>query len=321
MKRIFAAAGVGMAFILAAALLLSGESGRQGRTPERESHPDAEPTVDTINSAQSGLIRGDSADSSSAETVYRVPGTPDQMARATDSQAGSSEVDRITTAVAKEDAKAAVNLLVVLHACRSTPATSEQMDNRVRAIEEARENPDVTPESIQALEDQILSESPLAGRCYELQNARENLFNSLLREEAEAGNQVARFLYSMWAPNDALSTVIGGALLVEYEANALRFTLENLAERSPLGLMAVGISYVEGEYFTPKRESLGSAYLMAAQLCGIDHPLVDGLLQTSTMSRQAMKLFKPVATNEQMNEAAIRLHAENCDIGVSGLTP
>ena len=52
----------------------------------------------------------------------------------------------------------------------------------------------------------------------------------------------------------------------------------NLQEDAALGLLALGINYTGGMYFTPLRISLGRSYLWAASLCGIHQSVTDKLL-------------------------------------------
>ncbi|MCF6263231.1 MAG: hypothetical protein L3J24_06565 [Xanthomonadales bacterium] len=129
----------------------------------------------------------------------------------------------------------------------------------------------------------------------------ENIQDSL-EAEAEQGNTVARFLYAMAAPSDRESFLIGPPIL-DYEQKALEYTLLNKSDNPQLSLLAFGLSYTstsEG-YFTTKRTSLGTAYLVAAQLCGLYHPVIEEKLELFAKMKKfmlSMQMGEPTSDKE-----------------------
>lgn len=110
----------------------------------------------------------------------------------------------------------------------------------------------------------------------ELEHINEKIF-SRLKEQAENGITTARFMYAMWGPSDNTSLLMFEDVS-EYQRLANEYTTLNLQEDAALGLLALGISYTGGIYFTPLRISLGRSYLWAASLCGMNQSVTDKFL-------------------------------------------
>ncbi len=85
---------------------------------------------------------------------------------------------------------------------------------------------------------------------------------------ALADNAVARFLYTLSVPTEVQD-------VAAFEADAKRFTDINRDAAPELWLAALGLSYSTGEQFTPRRPSLGTVFLRAAQLCGVELPFIN----------------------------------------------
>jgi hypothetical protein len=88
------------------------------------------------------------------------------------------------------------------------------------------------------------------------------------------GNSTARFLYAMLQPTESTESPEGLRQLLEYESLAYKFTHQNIEERNPLGLLALGISY-RGNLFTPHHPQVGRAFIYAAEQCGINSKLIE----------------------------------------------
>ena len=130
--------------------------------------------------------------------------------------------------------------------------------------------------------------------------------------EAQKGNTFARFLYAMWTPTDDISFYMGDEFIRDFEEQAKEFTSYNKNDDPKLWLLAMGLSYSTGLNFTPLRHSMGSTYLLAAQMCGISHPIVTKQLSANTILRQMMGTEGYSISNFQLSERAQILAAENC---------
>ena len=116
----------------------------------------------------------------------------------------------------------------------------------------------------------------MVGENGNVEGAANNLIEDI-ENKATTGNTMMRFMYSMWGPEDRASVLSAGTVL-EYESRSREFTDLNMMDDPKLALLALGISYSAGNYFTPFRLQLGRAYLWAAGICGIDQSVVDGFL-------------------------------------------
>lgn len=106
------------------------------------------------------------------------------------------------------------------------------------------------------------------------------LFGDELRRDvlalAESGLASARYLYAMWPSEYGPMAYQASLERVEYQERAMAFTRLNMMEREPLGLLALGQSYVGGGHrsslFTPHDFALGRTLLLASRKCGIEFP-------------------------------------------------
>lgn len=140
----------------------------------------------------------------------------------------------------------------------------------------------------------------------------DQLREGMLFERAAEGDPVARFLYAMWRPDDPSSLQNAAQSPLEYEAAALEFTLGNLADGHALGLLALGISYSWGEYFTPARRSLGSAYLLASSLCSGGKFAESSALEMNAAVRENQVLTLRQADERHIAELGTRLCETHC---------
>ena len=139
----------------------------------------------------------------------------------------------------------------------------------------------------------------------ELEKTNKRMLNRL-EDKAEQGNAMARYLYAMWRPSDREAFLIGPPL-IDYEERAMRYTLENKADNPQLALLALGKSYSGEGYFTPEHRTLGTAYLMAAGICGFTHPV---LAMELGMYAAAKKHLDAVSGGESTPNEQIAQQAE-----------
>lgn len=113
--------------------------------------------------------------------------------------------------------------------------------------------------------------------CNETKNLFGDDFFARLREQAESGDVLARFLYAMLEPQGPRGHTDGILVWLEYLTLAYDFTAQNMSEREPLGLLAFGLSLRDLGLFTPIEPVVGDAFLIAAERCGAPQVLLDGI--------------------------------------------
>jgi len=131
-------------------------------------------------------------------------------------------------------------------------------------------------------------------------------------QEAKQGNTTARFIYSMWTPNDRESFLVGREVMNEYEKKARLYTTYNQADDVKLWLLALGLSYSSGENFTPLRQSLGTVYLLAAKICGMAHPIIDYRINLNARLSKILEIQGIKTSDEEKAFEAQRLASEYC---------
>ena len=107
--------------------------------------------------------------------------------------------------------------------------------------------------------------------------------------------------------------------VMAWETSALEFTLQNLDDGHPLGLLGLGLSYFHGGPFTPARRELGVALVLGADLCS------GGEFQFRDYVGSSLKYLDPASrkdtspgpTLEEVLQTATRLHETYCATSVS----
>jgi hypothetical protein len=129
-----------------------------------------------------------------------------------------------------------------------------------------------------------------------------------IQAQAEKGNALFRFMYAIWGPGDRAITVLANSVS-EYEIRAREYTAINFSEEPSLALLALGISYSEGNLFTPLQMPLGKAYLWAAGLCGANMDLVQQLVDkyATTYSAKVDMGQARVSNETEISEAALQI--------------
>jgi hypothetical protein len=221
-------------------------------------------------------------------------------------------IDAVQTALSSQDPKVAFDAYLALQRCRDVPLSPEALQNRFAAVDRAQEDPSFNLDSMIAIRDNLAAQQQVQSECVGLLSEKSGELGRKLEDQARAGNQMARFLYAMWAPNDELSLLLGSELLIEFETNALAFTLSNLDEGSALGLLALGLSYSTGDYFTPQHLSLGSALLIASNLCSGGVFLIEPQLGMNSTVLNAKSSFSAVASEELLLEQSTKFYEAHC---------
>jgi hypothetical protein len=226
-------------------------------------------------------------------------------------------IDTVQTALYSQDPKVAFDAYLALQRCRDVPLSQEALQSRLAAVDRAQADPSFNLDSMIAIRDTLSAQQQVQSDCVSLLSEKSGELGRKLEDLARAGNQMARFLYAMWAPNDELSLLLGGELLLEFETKALAFTVSNLDEGSALGLLALGLSYSSGDYFTPQHVSLGSALLIASNLCSGGVFLIEPRLGMNSTVLNAKSSFSAVASEELLLEQSTKLYEAHCAQSIS----
>ena len=120
-------------------------------------------------------------------------------------------------------------------------------------------------------------------QCQSIIGIFEEDLRSRIKIQAKNGHVIARYIYAMWSPSRWLPTrinAIPGIIFerLDYESLALEFTWLNIDEGEPLGLFALGQSYLRIAHFTPFHMATGYAFLSAARTCGLSNTWVDSMI-------------------------------------------
>jgi hypothetical protein len=112
-------------------------------------------------------------------------------------------------------------------------------------------------------------------QCTALQSVTGRKLQGDIQNAADAGDPVARYVYAMWPPEESFGTT---AATLEYHERALEYTWRNIEEGQPLGLLALGQSYMNrgtSPLFTPWNHTLGRIFILAAAKCGLSNAWLD----------------------------------------------
>jgi hypothetical protein len=269
----------------------------------------------------SETIEEETPEQSAKRTSIARPKTTYQEPKKTDTRRGEESkpdrtgnemIDAVQTALSSQEPKVAFDAYLALQRCRDVPLSPEALQNRFAAVDRAQEDPSFNLDSMIAIRDNLAAQQQVQSECVGLLSEKSGELGRKLEDQARAGNQMARFLYAMWAPNDELSLLLGSELLIEFETNALAFTLSNLDEGSALGLLALGLSYSTGDYFTPQHVSLGSALLIASNLCSGGVFLIEPQLGMNSTVLNAKSSFSAVASEELLLEQSTKFYEAHC---------
>jgi hypothetical protein len=127
--------------------------------------------------------------------------------------------------------------------------------------------------------------------CHATENLFGESFHARLRMKAENGDVLARFLYAMLPPKYRRGDRDWIIDWLEYTKLAYEFTVQNMNEGEPLGLLAYGLSLRGLGRFTPRESGIGNAFLLAAERCGAPQVFLDKIALPTTESAIATSWF------------------------------
>ena len=120
------------------------------------------------------------------------------------------------------------------------------------------------------------------------------IFNDQLRRELELlardGHVMARYLYAIWIPDDALEEQALENYL-QWQMNATEFSYANILSGEPVGFLAFGQSYFEA-WFTPQNTRLATLMLFAAHRCGLESVATLQVVQRFTGDEDAQIMLE-----------------------------
>lgn len=277
-------------------------------TPQAAESSNAAGQVDEPTPTQplSGRVTETPSDTE-AETAQEPPPAPTRI----------SVLDRVQSAVQGQELESAYPASLSLAECRSLPRSDPTWDEARGAALSSEEflNSAVGRHVVLQREIRDVSFEQMHAECGALNKRRSQSEFEAISTKAQNGDPFARFIYAMWPPTDEASLAVGVEESLAYEYSALDFTLENLEEGHPLGLLALGLSYSQGHYFTPWRRSLGVSLLVAAQLCSGNTFQVDHQIELYLQSPKHHVTNYP--SNEQVLELGAKLHDRYCATSIA----
>jgi len=226
----------------------------------------------------------------------------------------SSVMQDMLRAIETEDVDLAIGATLKLLQCRNFARTESRLDERANAYQQALSDASVRNMTEEWVAEAIGREQNRTAECNEALADADELFVDGVTNQALNGNAIARYIYAMWEHDDTASILMAGPEIEEFETRALRFTQENISDGHPLGLLAMGLSYLNGMHFTAERASLGAAYLLASQLCGIENAIVSrSLAQYYRRKESALaSMVESLADDSIVNAAALKLYEDSC---------
>lgn len=114
-------------------------------------------------------------------------------------------------------------------------------------------------------------------RCQVAKDVLDESLYEQVKRLAESGLPSARYLYSVWPPDQHGMIALNTLELLEYQSLALEYTWLNMQARDPLGMLAMAQSYSarRPQMFTPGNAIQGQVFLLASMKCGIDNEWLD----------------------------------------------
>ncbi len=205
--------------------------------------------------------------------------------------------------------------------CRNNADFIFQAEHQASVLESVSNQLGVRQISKESVDDHLINAERREIECTDFLSSADtgDQFNDgqfLKRTEdaANSGNAIARFLYAMWSPSDKDSFLLGSGFVHEFETRAKEFTEYNKQDDVKLWLLANGLSYSTGDKFTPLRPSLGSAFLIATQLCGLQHAIIDKQLKLNVLIRELTSSEFASVSEAQILEMGVRISNEYCEV-------
>jgi len=241
---------------------------------------------------------------------------------------GNEKSDRLrkrVEAALDGDIDGLIDLSRKINQCGRGMSSEEQIQARLhRAAESIARNPDAPIRSVrgggggsvqyESVEDM---EADLWARFDECQVVKDVMDETLYEQVsrlAESGLPSARYLYSVWPPDQDSLIAVDALALLEYQSLALEYTWNNMHERDPLGLLAMSQSYGANRpsMFTPRNPIQSQVFRLASMKCGIDN---EWLSERALNFAQGFSRFQAHNTEiPSLEEDAVALAEKFCPL-------
>lgn len=275
--------------------------------PVEEESGDAKLAASTDQPARSKS--GDSKDDSNDADTDSEPQD--------DQQIEPTAAERVNALLDSKDLAQAHAMFRLIQTCLHAPVTEQEFTRHLEGVQRMRNDPENSQDLIRHLEGEEERTRAEWDECRDLHRVRGKTWAGDLFDRAARGDEFARFLYAMWAPRERASVAMPTRDLLAYESTALEFTLQNLDEGHPLGLLAFGLSYHYGRLFTPVRPTLGYAYIIAAELCSNGAFGLQAVLGEWLQNRERYQYKGYGVTTLELLETSTRLHDEHCATSIT----
>lgn len=155
----------------------------------------------------------------------------------------------------------------------------------------------------------------LYDQCRVMHAVAEDDLHERIVQIAQSGHIFARYVFAMWRPQ-SLGTKVDTENMLDwlvYQDQALEYTLQNVNEGEPLGLLALGQSYQSFQLglFTPRKMRFDEPYYLAAKKCGLQSAWLDA--QIEEFIKRMSDSEQGLANLEQIDASADELKALFCD--------
>jgi hypothetical protein len=252
----------------------------QGAVPEPEPAFEAETELDELEELDAGMDRLDPS-VGAARRIVHVPSdgilaTPDEARYDDIREIGEDELEDFTDYNLRQaldgDLGAANRVVHAQRRCADAPSSALEVERQVQSRlgryqwMAANRNRNRSYPTEAELREQ-------ATQQFENCRFMADLFTGDLRRQLEAmanrGHVMARYLYALWPP-EIFGQPDAFLRQQEWAEKALSYSLANLTEGEPAGLLAFGQSYANNGTFTARDRYLGTAFIIAALDCGLD---------------------------------------------------
>lgn len=253
----------------------------QGAVPEPEPALEAETKLDELEELDAGMDRQQGSSRDAARRIVHVPSdgilaTPAEARYDDIREIGEDELEAFTDYNLRQaldgDLGAANRVVHAQRRCADAPSSPQEVEMQVQSR--------LSRYQWMAANRSRNRAYPTEGELREqftqrFENCRftADLFVGDLRAQLEAmanrGHVTARYLYALWPP-EIFGRPDAFLRQQEWAEKALSYSLANLTEGEPAGLLAFGQSYANNGTFTARDRYLGTAFIIAALDCGLD---------------------------------------------------
>lgn len=253
----------------------------QGAVPESEPALDAETELDELEELDAGMDRQEGAFRNAARRIVHVPSdgilaTPDEARYDDIREIGDDELEAFTDynlRQALDGDLGAANRVVHAHRrCADAPGSLPEVESEVQRRLSRYERLAANRGSNRTYPTEAELREQFTQRFEDCRFATE-LFTGGLRQQLEIlanrGHVTARYLYALLPP-EIFGRSDAFLRQQEWAEKALSYSLANLTEGEPAGLLAFGQSYANNGTFTARDRYLGTAFIIAALDCGLD---------------------------------------------------